>query len=369
MKPIPRLEDLPDDASLPRLPLGLRPWLLLALLGLLLLAFALVLASGSVAIPLDQIAAVLLGGEAERASWTNVILKVRLPKALVAGLAGAALAISGLMMQTLFRNPLAASDVLGINSGASLGVALVVLAFGAGGALGSSLLSGLGFLANFGLAFAAILGAGCTLLLILLMSRWVESSLTLLVLGLMIGNLTFALVSLLLFFSIPERIQAYINWGFGSFGSVTWEQMPILAGAVLLGLALAHLLSKTLNALLLGETYARSLGLNVRRARLLIISTTALLTGSVTAFCGPIGFLGIAVPHLARSLANTSDHRLLLPACTLLGASAALLAALLAEAPGSRLVLPLNAIMAVFGAPIVIWIILRQRNLQKAFAS
>jgi iron complex transport system permease protein len=185
----------------------------------------------------------------------------------------------------------------------------------------------------------------------------------------MIGNLAYALVSLLIYFSIPERIQAYINWGFGTFGGVTGEQLPILAVPILAGLALAWGLAKTLNTLLMGETYAVSLGLNIGRARLLIITTTALLTGAVTAFCGPVGFMGIAVPHLCRSLFITSDHRVLVPGVALMGGIAALLMALIAELPGQTLILPLNAVMAMFGAPIVILIILRQRNLQKAFAS
>lgn len=367
LKPYPRLDDYQLQANnLPRLKLGIRPLLLAGLLFVLAGVFLTSLAVGSVNIPLDQTIIALTGGEPARASWSNIVLKVRLPKALTAALAGAALSVSGLMMQTLFRNPLASSDVLGINSGASLGVALVVLSVGVGG---GTLLAGVSFMTDLSLAAAAIIGAGLTLALILLVARQVENSLTLLILGLMIGNLTFALVSLLIYFSIPERIQAYINWGFGTFGGVTGDQIPVLALPVLAGLALAWGLGKTLNALLLGESYAVSLGLNVRRARLLIIITTALLTGTVTAFCGPIGFIGIAIPHLCRSLFNTSDHRVLVPGVTLLGAIASVVMALIAEMPGSTIVLPLNAVMAIFGAPVVIGIILRQRNLQRAFVS
>jgi iron complex transport system permease protein len=367
LKPLPKLEDYQAQAeTMPPLNLGIRPILLVVLTGTLLSVFLISLAVGSVNIPLDQTIMILLGGEPERASWANIIFRVRLPKAITAMLAGAALSVSGLMMQTLFRNPLAASDVLGINSGASLGVALVVLSAGVGA---GSLLSGVSFVSDLSLAAAAMLGAGLTLALILFIARHVENSLTLLILGLMIGSLTFALVSLLLYFSIPERIQAYVNWGFGSFGSVTWGQLPILSAAVLAGLLLSWALGKTLNTLLLGETYAASLGLNVRLARLLIIAATALLTGTVTAFCGPITFIGIAVPHLCRSILSTSDHRLLVPGTILVGAVAALAASLIAELPGSTNILPLNAVMALFGAPIVIWIILRQRNLQRAFIS
>jgi iron complex transport system permease protein len=363
LKPLPRIEDY---QTMPRLNLGIRPLLLVGLLAALLGMFLLSLAAGSVNIPLDQTITVLLGGQPERASWANIVLKVRLPKAITATLAGAALSVSGLMMQTLFRNPLAASDVLGINSGASLGVALVVLSAGVGA---GTLLSGVSFISDLSLAAAAMLGAGLTLALILFVARRVESGLTLLILGLMIGSLTFALVSLLLYFSIPERIQAYINWGFGSFGGVTWSQLPILVMAVLAGLLLSGALGKTLNTLLLGETYAASLGLNVRLTRLLIIVATALLTGTVTAFCGPVSFSGVAVPHLCRSLLNTSDHRVLIPGTVLMGAIVALIVALIAELPGSNIILPLNAVMALFGAPVVIWVILRQRNVQKAFAS
>ena len=365
LKPLPHIEDYQAE-NLPRLNLGIKPMVLVVLLVVLIGMFVLALAAGSVTIPLDQTMTVLLGGEPERASWANIILKVRLPKAVTAILAGAALSVSGLMMQTLFRNPLASSDVLGINSGASLGVALVVLSTGAGT---GTLLSGISFISDVGLAAAAMIGAGLTLAIILFIARQVENSLTLLILGLMIGSLTFALVSLLIYFSIPERIQAYINWGFGTFGSVTWSQIPILAAAIIAGLMLSWALGKTLNTLLLGETYAISLGLNVRLSRLLIIVATALLTGTVTAFCGPVSFIGIAVPHLCRSLLNTSDHRVLIPGTILTGGIVALIVALIAEMPGNTIILPLNAVMALFGAPAVIWIILRQRNVQKAFAS
>jgi iron complex transport system permease protein len=195
----------------------------------------------------------------------------------------------------------------------------------------------------------------------------VTSSVTLLILGLMFGYAVSAIVSLLLYFSIAQRIQAYINWTFGSFGGVTWSQMVVFAPTILIGLAIAFTLSKSLNALLLGETYARSMGMNVRRARIWIIASTALLAGAVTAFCGPIGFLGIAVPHICRSLFNTSDHRILIPASILTGGIVAVVADLIAQVPGSQLVLPLNAITALIGAPFVIGIILRGRGLKASF--
>ena len=347
------------------------PGLLLAGLALVALAaFMLSLAVGSVRIPLDEIVAVLLGGDASKQAWATIVLKFRLPKALTAMLAGAALSVSGLQMQTLFRNPLAGPFVLGISSGASLGVALTVLLAGVAVGLGGSttLLAGISLAGDTSLALSAIIGSGLVLLLVMSVARRVQSGMTLLILGLMFGYTTSALVSVLIYFSVVERIQAYISWTFGSFGGVTWRQLQVMAPAILLGLAGAHLLMKPLNALLLGETYALSLGLNVRRVRLGIIGTAAILAGVVTAFCGPIGFLGIAVPHLCRSLLNTSDHRLLLPAVSFMGATLALGADIVAGLPGSQLTLPLNAVTALLGAPVVIWVILRQRNLRQAFA-
>ncbi len=341
---------------------------MLLLLGIMLAGlvgmFLLSLALGSVRIPLDEIVTVLFGGEASRDSWTNIILRFRLPKALAALLAGAALSVGGVQMQTLFRNPLVDPFVLGISSGASLGVALAVLAVGAPGAV---LLAGVSLQGDLGLVTAAVLGSAAVLALVLLVARRVQSSVTLLILGLMFGYAVSAVVSLLLYFSIAERIQAYVNWTFGSFGGVTWSQMPVFALAILVGLAVAFVLSKPLNGLLLGEMYARIMGMDVRRVRVWIILSTALLAGTVTAFCGPIGFLGIAVPHICRSLLNTSDHRVLIPAAVLMGGIVALAADLIAQVPGSQLVLPLNAIMALIGAPVVIWMILRGRALKASF--
>ena len=350
---------------------GLAPGLLLAGLALIALAvFLLSLAVGSVRIPIDEIVAVLLGGDASKPAWAIIVLKFRLPKALTAMLAGAALSVSGLQMQTLFRNPLAGPFVLGISSGASLGVALTVLLAGVAVGLGgsTSLLAGISLAGDTSLALSAIAGSGLVLLLVMSVARKVQSGMTILILGLMFGYTTSALVSVLIYFSVAERIQAYISWTFGSFGGVTWRQLQVMAPAIVLGLAGGHLLMKPLNALLLGETYALSLGLNVGRVRLGVIGSSAVLAGVVTAFCGPIGFLGIAVPHLCRSLLHTSDHRLLLPAVSFMGATLALCADIVAGLPGSQLTLPLNAVTALLGAPVVIWVILRQRNLREAFA-
>lgn len=344
---------------------GMRGALLIILLAGLVAVFLLNIATGSVDIPLNNIVKILLGGEADKAIWETIVVKFRLPKAFTAMLAGAGLSVAGLQMQTLFRNPLADPFVLGISSGASLGVALVVMS---AGTVGATLIAELGLLGNFTTAAAASLGALLVLVVVLFVARKVESSVTLLIVGLMFGYTTGAAVSLLMYFSITERIQAYINWTFGSFDGVTWEQMRVFAPLILLGMTLAYGQTKPLNALLLGEAYARSMGVNIQRTRLLIIVSTALLAGTITAFCGPIGFIGVAVPHLCRSLFSTSDHRTLIPATLMMGAGLALGADLIAQMPGSQVVLPLNAVMALLGAPIVTWVILRQRSLKMAFA-
>ena len=333
--------------------------LVLALLGALLLNLAL----GSVRIPFSEVVAVLSGGASLKPSWAYIILEFRLPKALTAMLAGAALAVSGLQMQTLFRNPLADPSILGINAGASLGVALVVLASGAA----TGFLSNAGLLGDLSLIVAAITGAGLVTGLVIVAARWLRHAMTLLILGLMLGYATGAVVGILIYFSVPEQIQAYITWTFGSFGGVTGRQLALLAPVISAGLLLAGLLIKPLNALLLGESYAASMGANIQRIRLGLIAGTSVLAGSVTAFCGPIAFLGVAIPHLCRALLRTSDHRLLVPATVLLGALVALLADLVAGVPGSQTVLPLNAVTALLGAPVVVWIVLRRDGPHRHF--
>lgn len=335
---------------------GAKPMMLLVLLALLGALLLLSLSLGSASIPFDQILSALFNGEAERPAWTSIVLKFRLPKTLTAMLAGMALGVSGLLMQTYFRNPLAEPFVLGVSAGASLGVALVVLT---SGAAGGALLAGLGLAGDLLLTAAAGLGAAATMGLVLFVALRVQSSVTLLILGLMFGYLVASMVSLLLYFALPERIQAYINWTFGSFSGVTVEQLPILALFVLAGLLLSAALVKPLNALLLGEDYARSLGANLKWARIGIVAATALLVSAVTAFCGPIAFIGLAVPHLCRGLLASADHRLLLPGACLAGACVALCASLIAELPGNNLVLPLNVVTAILGAPVVILVVLR----------
>ncbi len=326
----------------------------LTLILLTIIAFAVDMATGSVAVPLRDVVRILLGQSPARATWTTIVLTIRLPKALTAALAGAALAASGLQMQTLFRNPLAGPFVLGISAGASLGVALVVV--------GAAALAPVAVLGNTSVALAATLGAMAVMLLVLAVAHSVTGRAALLIVGLMVGYAAGALVSILLYFARAEDVQAYVIWTFGSFGGVTWPQLRVMALAVGLGLLLALAAIKPLDALLLGETYASSMGVDVPRARTLLIVSTALLAGAVTAFCGPIAFLGVAVPHLARGIMRTSSHRTLMPGVVLTGALVALLADILASLPGQATVLPLNAITSLMGAPVVIWIILRRQH-------
>ncbi|MEM9265465.1 MAG: iron ABC transporter permease [Cyanobacteria bacterium P01_F01_bin.13] len=320
---------------------------------ILLIAFLTSLALGSVPIPPTEVLTILLGGTASKPAWQEIILNFRLPRSLTAMVAGSALAISGLQLQALFRNPLAGPSVLGINAGASLGAALIVLTGGS-----------VGFLGQLSVVGAASVGAAISMLLVLIMARQVRSSLALLIFGLMLGYVTTALVTILLHFSRLEQTLAYLSWTFGSFSGVTWQQMPILLSVVLLGLGISQLTYKPLNLLLLGEEQAISLGLSVTVVRCYLIVSASLLAGSITAFCGPIAFLGVAVPHLGRSLFRTQDHRLLVPVVTLLGALLALVANSIAQVPGSQTILPLNAVMALLGAPVLIWLMLKQGRKQ-----
>ncbi|MTJ53429.1 iron ABC transporter permease [Anabaena sp. UHCC 0253] len=331
----------------------------------LILAFLLDLGFGAVNIPIHEVMNILLGQEAEKTTWTNIILKFRLPKALTATLAGAALGVSGLQMQTLFKNPLAGPFVLGISSGASLGVALVLLT---ASVTVPTLLTDLGIIGDFSLVIAASFGGASVLGLMLVVSRRVQDTMTLLILGLLFGYATSAIVSILLQFSSKERIQSYIMWTFGSFSGVTWQQLAILAPVICVGLLIAVLQSKSLNALLLGESYARSLGLTVQKTRFSVISSASILAGAITAFCGPIAFLGVAIPHLCRSFFNTSDHRILIPSVIIMGAILALFADLFSQILINQMVLPLNAITALIGTPVVTWVILK-RNSKKSFPS
>ncbi len=320
---------------------------------------------GSVKIPLVEVLNILLGGEPAVASWEKIVLNLRLPRALTAILAGSALSVGGLQMQTLFRNPLAGPSVLGITAGASLGVAIVMLTAGTVTTIFE--IQQLGGLQSWMIIAAASMGSGLVLFLILAISAKVQDNVTLLILGLMIGNITIALVSIWQYFSQPEQIRDYLIWTFGSLGGVPAGQLWILAIVTGIGGVLAFGLSKSLNGLLLGENYARSMGIPVNRARYLIIISTSLLAGGVTAFCGPIGFVGIAVPHLARSALNTNDHKVLIPATLVTGALIMLACDLVAQVPGSSTTLPISAVTSMVGSPVVIWVILKRRNLSSSF--
>ncbi len=357
------ISSTPTDPEAPLFP-RVRPIIWLALTALLITAFSLELAIGSLMIPIKSVIAILAGSPDAPESWRQIVLLFRLPRALTAMLAGCALGIAGLNMQTLFRNPLADPFVLGISSGASLGVALVVLAANGlnwGGWLTRARMAG-----NLSIILAATVGALAVLGIVLVVARRVENTITLLIVGLMFGYITSSMVSILMQFSGEHQMQSYVTWTFGSFAGVTWKQLTVFAPAVIVGTSGVWLMAKPLNAFLLGDAYARSMGVPVRRMRNLIIIGAALLAGAVTAFCGPIGFLGIAVPHLCRALLKTTDHHVLVPAVVLLGASLALFADLIAQVPGSHISLPLNAVTALIGAPVVVAVILRRRHVMEA---
>lgn len=328
------------------------------LLGVLIvLLFVANLLVGSVSIPADEVFRILLGEDTGRASWRYIVWEARLPQALTAMLAGSALAACGLLLQTAFRNPLAGVSILGVNSGAGLGVAVVMLLLG--GTLSAGAFSLSGFFSVLAGAFA---GALAVMALILFFSTVVRSNVMLLIIGLMVGYLVSSVVSLLNFMSTAEGVQSYMVWGMGHFGGVSLRQMPAFAAVVLAGLAGALLLVKPLNALLLGERYAENLGVRVRRVRHVLLVVVGVLTAVTTAFCGPVLFIDLAVPHIARLLLPTANHRLLLPATMLAGAMVALACNLACVLPGGAGLIPLNAVTPLIGAPIVIYVIVRQRT-------
>ncbi len=330
-----------------------------------LLLFLVDLGLGSVNIPPMDVFKQLTGLGKENELWQKIIFMIRLPKAITAVLAGSALAVAGLQMQTLFRNPLAGPSVLGITAGASLGVALVMLT--SGGAASIYAIRQLGLGGSWLIIIASALGAGIVMSLILLISVRLKDNISLLIIGIMIGNITISIVSIWQYFSEPEQIQDYLMWTFGSLGGVTSGQLSILLVVISIGLVLAFLSSKSLNTLLLGENYARSLGLNIKRTRFFLILTTSLLAGAITGFCGPIAFVGIAVPHISRSVLGTSDHRILIPASLIIGAMLMLFCDIIAQLPGSQVTLPINAVTALLGSPVVVWVILKNQNLRTAF--
>ena len=325
---------------------------------LIALLFVLNILVGSVSIPADDVVRILLGdNENIKPSWQFIILQSRLPQALTATLAGSALAVSGLMLQTAFRNPLAGPSVFGINSGAGLGVALVMLWLGGSFSAGS--VSVTGFVAVLAAAFV---GAMAVMLLIFLFSTMVRNSVMLLIIGIMIGYISNSAVSLLNFFATDEGVRSYMVWGMGSFSGVSTQMLPWFSLVTVAALFAALLLIKPLNALMLGDRYAENLGVNIIRVRNWLLVITGLLTAIVTAFCGPVAFIGLAVPHIARLLFHTDNHRLLMPATMLTGAVVTLLCNVLCFLPGTLGVIPLNAVTPLIGAPVIIYVILRGRQ-------
>lgn len=330
------------------------------LLGLIIALFMLNIGVGSVAIPFDDMIKVLMGEEASRHAYNSIILKSRLPQTITAVLAGAGLAVGGLQMQTLFRNPLAGPSILGISSGAGLGVALVLLF--AGNVLGISI-SGYGLIGHMTVVGAAFVGAFFILLLIVFFARALRDNTILLIVGIMVGYAASAIIGVMKFYSPKEDVHAYVIWGLGSFSNVTWEHLMILIPVVIIGLILSLLLIKPLNVLILGENYAENLGINIKNTRLSILLCTGMLTAAITAFCGPIAFLGLAVPHLTKGLFRTSNQKVLLPAVILAGSVLALFCNLIARMPGFEGALPINVVTGLIGAPIVISVIIKRRKL------
>lgn len=324
----------------------------------LVLCFALNIGLGSVSIPFQETLNILFNTASGNAGSEYIIWEYRIPKAFTAILVGGGLALSGLLMQTLFRNPLAGPFVLGISSGASLGAAILIM--------GATFITGfasLGLLNDISLALAASIGSFSVLLAVMIVAARVKDTMALLIIGLMFGSITGAVVSVLSYFTNAEKLQQYVYWSFGSVGDLSWSQLLLLSGIIFVGIMLSILSIKSLNAYLLGENYARSLGVNLKQSRYIIIIATGLLAGSITAFAGPIAFVGLAVPHLTRQLFRTTDHRILVPAVLLYGAILMLLCDTVAQLPGSASVLPINAITSILGAPVVIWLLIRKKQM------
>ena len=313
---------------------------------------------GSVSIPFIDIFSIIFGDETIKESWQTIILEFRIPKAITAVLVGSGLSISGLLMQTLFRNPLAGPFVLGISSGASLGVALLIL--------GSSVFGGI-FLtvsfSNWAVAIAASFGSFLVLSAVIIAANKVRNTMSILIIGLMFGSFTGAIISVLSYFSEAQEIQQYVFWSFGSLGNLSWDEIAIFFSIYMIGVLGVFAIIKPLNSLLLGENYAKSLGINVKQSRIIILIITSLLTGVITAFSGPIAFIGLAVPHLAKLIFTTSNHKTLIPATALTGALVLLICDIIAQVPTSEFTLPINAITSLFGAPVVIWLLIRKKKI------
>ncbi|MFD1601861.1 FecCD family ABC transporter permease [Flavobacterium artemisiae] len=325
-------------------------------LGLVFMFFSSI-SLGSVNIPFKEVYSSLTGSHASKSTWEYIIINYRLPKAITAVLVGIGLSISGLLMQTLFRNPLAGPYVLGLSSGASLGVAFVIL----GAGFLPSFLQTIA-LSSYGIVLASTLGSTLVLLLVLVVSQRLRDTMAILIVGLMFGSFTTAIVSVLTYFSTAEQLQKFTFWSMGSLGNLSWSTIIILAVCVIIGLLLSASSIKPLNALLLGENYAKSMGLNFKKARLIIIFATSTLAGSVTAFAGPIAFIGLAVPHIAKLTFQTSNHTVLFWSTLFFGAIIMLFCDIVSEMPGFDVTLPINAITSIIGAPVVIWLLVRKRN-------
>jgi iron complex transport system permease protein len=336
----------------------IKSWLLITLLTILLiLLFLLDLLTGPVHIPFRNILTLVFHADTGNEVWRSILFDFRFPKAITAVLAGSALAISGLQMQTIFRNPLAGPDVLGISSGASLGVALVVLGFGSFFSFNSS-----AGLSSWLQIIAAWIGSGIVLFLVTLVSLRIRDIMTILILGILFGSAASAFVSIMQYFSHQSMLKAFVVWSMGSLGNLSAPQLQVLTISLVVGFLLSVISIRSLNVLLLGENYSRTMGVNIKLIRFLVFVSTSILSGSITAFCGPLAFVGIVVPHLARMVFKTADHKLLMPACFLLGGLLMLLADLISQFPGSQSVLPINSVTAILGVPVVIWVIMVNRR-------
>jgi iron complex transport system permease protein len=333
---------------------GKRFWITLPTLFLVL--FFLDLTFGSITIPFSEFVHVFTGKETSVPIWKDIIINFRLTKAVTCILAGSSLAVGGLQMQTLFRNPLAGPDVFGLSSGASLAVSIVFMSSNIG-------LQLFPFSSPWVIAIAASAGSGLVALLVLTISNSLRDNVSLLIIGLMIGAGASSIVSVLQYVSTAEEQQSFLIWTFGSLGGLNWRELFVLSIIIVVGILISCLSVKSMNAWMLGDNYARSLGINIKRSRLLIIISTSLITGAVTAFCGPIAFVGLAVPHLTRMVIRTSDHKTLIPAVVIVGSSLMLLCDIISQLPAESRILPINAITALIGAPVVIWIIMRGRKI------
>ena len=340
-------------------------YIVVVLLLLACVVFCFDILLGSVSIPLNDALKIITGSNSSNPVWTTIITEFRIPKAITALLAGSALSVCGLLMQTFFRNPLADPFVLGVSSGAGFGVALVLLT---AGSIGINLFYIGSFMSKIGITLAAGIGSAAVLFLITVVSRKISNNITLLILGLMIGYIIGSLENILKYFSTPENLQGYVIWGMGNLGNVLWSDLIILFPLILAALFSAFLLSKQLNLLLLGENYAVSMGANIKLIRLLIIITGGILGGVITAFCGPIAFVGIAVPHITKNLLNEYDHKVLIPLVALTGGILMLFCDIISQLPGKEQTIPINAVTSLIGAPVVIWVIFQQRRVKHSVA-